>query len=801
MIEEDFRGLDKNSDGNFTLDEFEKRLRTTDVNGDSRTSFVEFHKMLRPGIPLTISYASFIIYDQMDNHKDSITDIWDIKMTLSLMDINPMVHKNTEKPIFVNACIFQGANSTTLIFNAIDGNNDDIIRLSEMFVGYDEDDGNKDGMMTPEEFAAGKHPGSPPLSIKKAFEFYDKRDKEKNNILDGSCVNAFFKGLDTNSKYMKQCMLYIYMRRREQIDFDDTWCGLHLVVNTTRAVTHQFADLPAEYIMLVIVFLGLLAVALSSPDNYAARMFEYLDDNKDGVVGFSEWFANYLHDDLNGDQHLTLEEFAAGTHPGSPPLEVEKAFKIFDKMDGHEKGFISPSSAEALFKRLDSNSNMVPLTAVTTLNSFMFIIKFYRLLSLNNGNTHNCIVEDSYDNQNIRKLFNGIDENRDGFIQFPELLSRFDEIDTNSNDGNVTIDECLASKPSEMSLNEIESYFKFYDELDGAADGVVRRAVIQRIQFLIDANSECSVVSKKRLTPHLTPHLRINMIAVPHPAREETDQPAYFIMKFVIFLGLLGVVLGNDANYVFELFHATDSNNDNVILFHEMMETFNYMDLDDDYQLTLEEFGSDLIPGSPPLDAESAFKFFDTKDLEENGFLDKSAVLFYFNGLDSNKDGRLTLAEYMENYFLRRGGGLIGNFIMKVVILSCLLAAVLGVDYYAFKRGFESLDLDDDGVVRPEELLALIELNDLNNDGNITIEEDTATQVTGTPEIVIQGNFNYYDKLDGAADGVISMSVAPVLVDILDADGDGEITVEDWFMTLPQVIDGIENEIAALYAA
>lgn len=59
----------------------------------------------------------------------------------------------------------------------------------------------EDGMMTPKEFAAGKHPGSPPLSIKKAFEFYDKRDKAENNILDGSCVNAFFKGLDTNSKY------------------------------------------------------------------------------------------------------------------------------------------------------------------------------------------------------------------------------------------------------------------------------------------------------------------------------------------------------------------------------------------------------------------------------------------------------------------------------------------------------------------------------------------------------------------------------------------------------------------------
>ncbi|PVD27842.1 hypothetical protein C0Q70_13017 [Pomacea canaliculata] len=124
-----------------------------------------------------------------------------------------------------------------------------------------------------------------------------------------------------------------------------------------KSINNPFADLPAEYIMLVIVFLGLLAVALSSPDNYAARMFEYLDDNKDGVVGFSEWFTNYRNDDLNGDQHLTLEEFAAGTHPGSPPLEVEKAFKIFDKMDGQEKGFISPSSAEALFKRLDSNND------------------------------------------------------------------------------------------------------------------------------------------------------------------------------------------------------------------------------------------------------------------------------------------------------------------------------------------------------------------------------------------------------------------------------------------------------------
>ncbi|XP_025102936.1 uncharacterized protein LOC112569356 isoform X3 [Pomacea canaliculata] len=138
---------------------------------------------------------------------------------------------------------------------------------------------------------------------------------------------------------------------------------------------------------------------------------------------------------------------------------------------------------------------------------------------------------------------------------------------------------------------------------------------------------------------------------------------------------------------------------------------------------------------------------------------------------------------------------------MKVLILSCLLAAVLGIDYDEAKRGFDSLDLNGDGVVLPEEWLTARAKIDANKDGNVTIEEYTALHQPGTPEIVIQGNFNYYDKLDGADDGVISLSLFPVLFDILDADNDGEITLGDWFTTLPQVNDGIENEIVALYAA
>ncbi|XP_025102925.1 uncharacterized protein LOC112569351 isoform X1 [Pomacea canaliculata] len=88
MIEEDFRELDRNSDGSYSFDEFEKRFKTLDVNDDLRINFVEFHKCLRPGTPLPISYAVFNIYDQLDNHKDSFTDIWNAKMTFSVMDIN-----------------------------------------------------------------------------------------------------------------------------------------------------------------------------------------------------------------------------------------------------------------------------------------------------------------------------------------------------------------------------------------------------------------------------------------------------------------------------------------------------------------------------------------------------------------------------------------------------------------------------------------------------------------------------------------------------------------------------------------
>ncbi|XP_025102960.1 uncharacterized protein LOC112569378 [Pomacea canaliculata] len=92
-----------------------------------------------------------------------------------------------------------GACPSKPLFNVVDGNKDGVVRLSEMFAGYNNDDLNKDGLLTPEEFAAGAHPGAPPLSVEEAFKFLDSRDREpNNNVLDSDCAVALFNGLDSN---------------------------------------------------------------------------------------------------------------------------------------------------------------------------------------------------------------------------------------------------------------------------------------------------------------------------------------------------------------------------------------------------------------------------------------------------------------------------------------------------------------------------------------------------------------------------------------------------------------------------
>ncbi|XP_025102903.1 uncharacterized protein LOC112569339 [Pomacea canaliculata] len=130
----------------------------------------------------------------------------------------------------------------------------------------------------------------------------------------------------------------------------------------------------------------------------------------------------------------------------------------------------------------------------------------------------------------------------------------------------------------------------------------------------------------------------------------------YFVIKLIIFLGLLAVVLGDKTNRLPQLFYLIDSDNDGVININEMKIGYDSEDVNGYGVLTFDEFAAGSHPGSPPLDLQSAFDFFDELDQKKDGKVDKSAVVILFNGLDEDYDGVLSLAEFSRNYSLMFGG-------------------------------------------------------------------------------------------------------------------------------------------------
>ncbi|PVD27843.1 hypothetical protein C0Q70_13018 [Pomacea canaliculata] len=109
--------------------------------------------------------------------------------------------------------------------------------------------------------------------------------------------------------------------------------------------------------MLVIVFLGLLAVALSDDASFTTQLFKLIDVDQDGVIRPSEMIAGYSNDDLNKDGLMTYEEFAAGAHPGSPPLSVEEAFDFWDSIDIEKNNEIDSTCPVVFFYLMDTNKD------------------------------------------------------------------------------------------------------------------------------------------------------------------------------------------------------------------------------------------------------------------------------------------------------------------------------------------------------------------------------------------------------------------------------------------------------------
>ncbi|XP_025102904.1 uncharacterized protein LOC112569340 isoform X1 [Pomacea canaliculata] len=142
---------------------------------------------------------------------------------------------------------------------------------------------------------------------------------------------------------------------------------------------------------------------------------------------------------------------------------------------------------------------------------------------------------------------------------------------------------------------------------------------------------------------------------------------------------------------------------------------------------------------------------------------------------------------------------------MKFLILFGLLAVVFGIHspYFsvspeAIRQGFVAVDFNHDGFMTLNEVQEFSKKRDLNGDGFVSYTEYKLSQPQKTPNRIVRGQFKYYDKLDGEIDDKISPSGDVNLMNILDTNKNGEVTLEEFEENMPKIVNGIIKEIDAL---
>ncbi|XP_025102948.1 uncharacterized protein LOC112569367 [Pomacea canaliculata] len=129
---------------------------------------------------------------------------------------------------------------------------------------------------------------------------------------------------------------------------------------------------------------------------------------------------------------------------------------------------------------------------------------------------------------------------------------------------------------------------------------------------------------------------------------------------------------------------------------------------------------------------------------------------------------------------------------MKTFIFCLLLAAVCGEN--SNSEDFSVVDLDGDGVLQLDELLADFNKNDINGDGYISLSEFISSYASLWQLEFNMGAFIYYDKLDGNEDGVIDQSAYLSVRKIMDSNGDGDISSEEFERNLLKIWNGVAKE-------
>ncbi|XP_025102914.1 uncharacterized protein LOC112569343 isoform X6 [Pomacea canaliculata] len=129
---------------------------------------------------------------------------------------------------------------------------------------------------------------------------------------------------------------------------------------------------------------------------------------------------------------------------------------------------------------------------------------------------------------------------------------------------------------------------------------------------------------------------------------------------------------------------------------------------------------------------------------------------------------------------------------MKTFIFCLLLAAVCGEN--SNSEDFSIMDLDGDGVLQQDELQANFYKIDINGNGYISLSEFISSYASLSQLEFNMGAFIYHDKQDGNEDGVIDQSVILSVMQIMDINGDGDISSEEFEINLLKIWNGVAKE-------
>ncbi|XP_025102950.1 uncharacterized protein LOC112569369 [Pomacea canaliculata] len=125
---------------------------------------------------------------------------------------------------------------------------------------------------------------------------------------------------------------------------------------------------------------------------------------------------------------------------------------------------------------------------------------------------------------------------------------------------------------------------------------------------------------------------------------------------------------------------------------------------------------------------------------------------------------------------------------MKIVVVLSLLVAVSGYDSKEFRKYFDAIDKNHDGKITLLEWIIHYRKYDVDADGIVSLKEFATSLLPETLPAVVKATYSFYDKMDGVSDGVLRYSLMDTAFTYHDVNHDGIICFNEYEFTCKKVI-------------